>query len=467
VSDKGSEWLQGDRPARVGQSVKLRVLLQNVKPASVTMVGEVFAVPSPEMALEGMAGPGPENGSGPLPPLDEPARLSAMVEVDGTAPPPLRGVWHATLAREAADQPWALRALEPIVPAIDALDLETLDEATRRALAARLASQADELDIEHAPLAALALLALRLHPTAANVRRAASLFADGGEPERLARLADESLARAESEDSLLRSMGELYERLHMVDDALSLARRASERFADRWYPWSRLAALTKDDGAAERAADRAIELLGDSNELRDRARLHFLRAGMRFRRTDMAGAEEDYGAAATLAPEAAAHHVGLAQVLCTSERFEEAERACDRAIGASKEHAPAWALRAELKGRRGDVPGAMRDIERALLLRPKDGELSYSRAQLRRKAGEVQLARADLEKAVSLGHPRAAEMLRELAEQVIDVGSRVRHPKFGDGEVVGIEPGAGERKIAVAFDDGVKKTLLERFLERA
>jgi tetratricopeptide (TPR) repeat protein len=261
---------------------------------------------------------------------------------------------------------------------------------------------------------------------------------------------------------------ELYERLHLVDEALSVARRACERLPDRWFPWARLAALTKDDAAAERAADRALELLGDgSNDQRDRARLHFLRGGMRYRRSFLEGAEQDYTTAASLAPESPAHHLGLANVLRALERFDEAERACERAIGAAKDHAPAWALRAELRSRRGDLPSALRDLERALILKPKDPELAFQRALLRRQAGDAQLARADFEKAAALGHPQAAEALRELAEQLIDVGSRVRHSKFGEGEVIGIEPGANERKITVTFAEAGKKTLLERFLERA
>ena len=432
-----SDALRASEPARIGQPVKLLLAMQSGKPANVLMVGEVFV-------------------------LHDEAHVSAIVELDSGGPPALRGLWHAALARD--DQRWRLEALDEIVPVLDAVDLATLDESLRRALGTRLSAHTDELDLEHAPLMELSLLAMRFQPTAANVRRAALTFTDGRD--RLARLADEALSLGVAEEPLLRCVVELYERLQLVDEALSIARRASERLPGQWFPWARLAVLTKDDAAAERAADRALELLGESDEHRERARLHFLRAGMRLRRKAIEPAEADYRQAAQLAPESPAHHMGLAALLRDREDFEEAERVCEQAVAAGKDHAPAWAMRADFRSRRGDTVAAMRDYERAIALRPKDPAYYYRRALLRRKVGDVQLARSDFEKAQSLGHPEAGSALRALVQEVIDVGSRVRHSKFGQGEVVGIELGSGERKITVAFEGAGKKTLLERFLER-
>ncbi len=67
----------------------------------------------------------------------------------------------------------------------------------------------------------------------------------------------------------------------------------------------------------------------------------------------------------------------------------------------------------------------------------------------------------------SLGTRPAAPATESPAAPVpaggITVGMRVRHSKFGPGTVASAEQMAGDTKLAIAFDDGMTRTLLQKF----
>ncbi|HEX8204251.1 MAG TPA: tetratricopeptide repeat protein, partial [Isosphaeraceae bacterium] len=104
----------------------------------------------------------------------------------------------------------------------------------------------------------------------------------------------------------------------------------------------------------------------------------------------------------------------------------------DRAVAAALDPLEALAVRARLRGRAGELPGARADVDRALILRPDDPGLLELRGRLEIAAGRLEVGLADLDRALCFGAGGSARaerarvgMALDRPEEALDDWSRV------------------------------------------
>ena len=190
---------------------------------------------------------------------------------------------------------------------------------------------------------------------------------------------------------------------------------------------ARLESLPRGDAErARRAAERALELLGDDRLQKARAHLvlaalsadpekqmeHLDAAvelaprdvdvrrtrGMQMLVTDRFDrACEDLEAAIAIDPEDATLHQALGMACMMDERMDDARAAFDRAVELAPDAAGPRLQRARLEAVAGNLAEALDDIERALDVNPGDVQALLLRARVHQQAGDDAAAGEDVD----------------------------------------------------------------------
>jgi len=119
---------------------------------------------------------------------------------------------------------------------------------------------------------------------------------------------------------------------------------------------------------------------------------HVHRAGLLFERGELTAARQDVDRALARSPRHAKALCMLGLLEMAQSRWAEAQSAFDLALESDNSEATAWINRATLHFRRGEPEAALRDLDRALQLRP-DATALYNRARIlqsleRRRVGQ-------------------------------------------------------------------------------
>ncbi|HMO14784.1 MAG TPA: tetratricopeptide repeat protein [Pirellulaceae bacterium] len=168
--------------------------------------------------------------------------------------------------------------------------------------------------------------------------------------------------------------------------------------------YENLGRALNDSGEPARALvamEKAIQIGGGAESYTERA---IARAALGQR----TAALEDLAKAKELAPDDYAIAQEEAKILMALGLHDEAIRAADRVLELSPYHTEGFRLRAMAKELKGDVAGALADLEEALQWNPRTQYSLLTRGLIRRKHDQAELAQADFESALRLApHDRS------------------------------------------------------------
>jgi len=199
---------------------------------------------------------------------------------------------------------------------------------------------------------------------------------------------------------------ERYERL------LALQPGANKLYAPLSLLYRRLGRDADADAALARRGDQpativdevlaeVIALAPSHNELSAQGDLAF-RAG------DLARAESYFREATNLAPNHLEHRLNLAAVLLSAGRGDEARRVLDDAIELDPSSARAWFTLGVLRGRDGDLDGAVAAYRRALEIQPDDSGARQNLANILLRSGRPEAALSEYRRLLARDNSSAA-----------------------------------------------------------
>src|SRR6185436_3700729 len=129
---------------------------------------------------------------------------------------------------------------------------------------------------------------------------------------------------------------------------------------------------------------------------------------------------EDANRAITLDPKLPASYALRAQIHLSTQNYsaarDDAARAIELAPNADDVFKP-LVTRGMARAMLGDGPGALTDLDRAILVHPQEPALFYNRAQVRLSVGDVPGGCADLRAAAAGGRNDAAAMVLRMCSR--------------------------------------------------
>ncbi len=187
------------------------------------------------------------------------------------------------------------------------------------------------------------------------------------------------------------------------------ATRVSPPFAEAFYNRGDLLLELGDPEAARADLDRVLEIDPDFTDA------YVNRAGIRLAAGDPEGALQDARQGLARDPENPHLLAVLGQAHADLGAGDQARSAFDRALADPGAPAAAWAGRAAIRFDRGDLAGALDDLDRAVGLTPEDVAVLFNRALVLRELGENGRALVDLREAHALA-PDDEDITQALAD---------------------------------------------------